>query len=278
MALDSWGSACDPEAMLAQLRDRVSDRKLRLFVNACSRSVLRFVTREEYLAPIERSVRTVEELVDRDHWMDEDEEREFAQSAFPVDDFLVYGADHTDPTREDLAAHAAGDLAGITPMNPNPHDAARTAVAIMIKLGGVLAFFESEDEAVAAGQEAYEEARAEGASHKEAWVAGDDARSDLQEAAEQQGRDAAVPEVCELIREVFGSSMPSPTAHPSWLTRDVVELAQRVYTERAFEEMPRLADALENAGCDNGEVLEHCRQDRMHSRGCWVVDLLLGKS
>jgi hypothetical protein len=43
--------------------------------------------------------------------------------------------------------------------------------------------------------------------------------------------------------------------------------------------MPILADALQDAGCDNEEVLDHCRAaDGVHVRGCWVVDLVLGKS
>jgi hypothetical protein len=41
--------------------------------------------------------------------------------------------------------------------------------------------------------------------------------------------------------------------------------------------MPILADALQDAGCDNVNVLDHCREEREHVRGCWVIDMLLGK-
>ena len=56
------------------------------------------------------------------------------------------------------------------------------------------------------------------------------------------------------------------------------KLAQAIYDARAFDRMPQLADALEAAGCDNRDILDHCRSGGEHVRGCWVVDLLLGKS
>ena len=56
-----------------------------------------------------------------------------------------------------------------------------------------------------------------------------------------------------------------------------VKLAQGIYEERAFDRLPILADALEDAGCDNADILSHCRGPGPHARGCWVVDLLLGK-
>ena len=63
-----------------------------------------------------------------------------------------------------------------------------------------------------------------------------------------------------------------------WLTSDVLALARGIYADRAFDRMPILADALQDAGCDNADVLAHCRDAaQVHVRGCWVVDLLLGK-
>jgi hypothetical protein len=55
-------------------------------------------------------------------------------------------------------------------------------------------------------------------------------------------------------------------------------LAQAVYDKRAFERLPDLADALEEAGCTDAEVLGHLRGPGPHVLGCWLVDLLLGKS
>ena len=58
----------------------------------------------------------------------------------------------------------------------------------------------------------------------------------------------------------------------------MTSLANLIYDERAFDRLPILADALEDAGCDDADILRHCREPGEHVRGCWVVDLLLGKS
>jgi hypothetical protein len=93
------------------------------------------------------------------------------------------------------------------------------------------------------------------------------------------GGDAAAEEKaqCELIREVLAYPYRPVTLNPVWLTANVRDLARTIYEERAFERLPILADALMDAGCDNGEVLGHCRSEGPHVRGCWVVDLILGK-
>jgi hypothetical protein len=82
----------------------------------------------------------------------------------------------------------------------------------------------------------------------------------------------------EIVRDLFGNPFHPVSADPSWLTSTVVTLAESIYEERAFDRLPILADALEVAGCDDADVLAHCRGDGPHVRGCWVVDLVLGKS
>ncbi|HYH67331.1 MAG TPA: hypothetical protein VD866_21720 [Urbifossiella sp.] len=67
-------------------------------------------------------------------------------------------------------------------------------------------------------------------------------------------------------------------AGPSWRTEAVVALARGIHADRAFHRLPVLADALEDAGCHDPEVLEHCRGSGPHHRGCWVVDLVRGKT
>ncbi len=79
-----------------------------------------------------------------------------------------------------------------------------------------------------------------------------------------------------LLRDIFNPFCPATVDH-SWLTSSVVALAERIYQERAFDRMPILADALQEAGCDNADILTHCRGDGPHVKGCWVVDLILGK-
>jgi hypothetical protein len=84
-----------------------------------------------------------------------------------------------------------------------------------------------------------------------------------------------------LLREVFGplAFRPNPIGHAvlAWGGGTVSKLAQAVYEEYAFDRLPVLADALEDAGCTDQQILRHCREPGEHVRGCWVVDLLLGK-
>jgi hypothetical protein len=87
---------------------------------------------------------------------------------------------------------------------------------------------------------------------------------------------------CGLLRDIFGNPFrPQTTVNSSWFSWNcgiVPKLAQAIYDDRAFDRLPILADALEEAGCDNADILNHCRQPGEHVRGCWVVDLLLNKS
>lgn len=81
----------------------------------------------------------------------------------------------------------------------------------------------------------------------------------------------------DVIRDIFANPFHPVAIDPSWQTPAVTGLAQSIYDQRRFEDMPLLADALEEAGCTNDEILEHCRGPGEHVRGCWVVDLVLGK-
>ena len=80
-----------------------------------------------------------------------------------------------------------------------------------------------------------------------------------------------------LLRDIFGNPFRPVTLGPTWLTPKVVSLAQAIYDERAFDRMPILGDALQEAGCEDVDILAHCRQPGPHVRGCWAVDLVLGK-
>jgi hypothetical protein len=85
--------------------------------------------------------------------------------------------------------------------------------------------------------------------------------------------------VADLLREIFGNPFRPVTPDPSWRTDTAVSLARGMYDSRDFSPMPILADALQDAGCDRDDVLAHCRDPHLpHVRGCWVVDLVLGKS
>jgi hypothetical protein len=84
---------------------------------------------------------------------------------------------------------------------------------------------------------------------------------------------------CALLRDIMTNPFHPPgRLHPDWLTwRDglVRQLAQAIYEERAFERMPILADALEDAGCSDAVVLGHLRGPGPHVPGCWLLDRLL---
>jgi hypothetical protein len=89
--------------------------------------------------------------------------------------------------------------------------------------------------------------------------------------AERQGQVA-------LLRDVFGNPFRRPSVEPSWGTPAVLALARSMFEERQFREMPVLGDALEEADCTDEQLLFQCRQPAEHVRGCWVLDLLLGKT
>jgi len=83
-----------------------------------------------------------------------------------------------------------------------------------------------------------------------------------------------------LLRELLGNPFRPVAFAPSWLAWSgacVVKLARAIYEEHRFEDLPILADALEEAGCDNADILSHLRDLGPHVRGCWVVDAILGK-
>ncbi len=79
-----------------------------------------------------------------------------------------------------------------------------------------------------------------------------------------------------LLRALFNNPFHPVKFDPAWLA-PLKALAQRIYDDRSFDHLPILADELEKAGCANPEILGHCRGAGHHVRGCWVMDLVLGK-
>ena len=95
---------------------------------------------------------------------------------------------------------------------------------------------------------------------------------------------ARLPELrwqSNLVRDILGNPFRPVWFDPSWIAWNdgtVRKLAQVISDDRAFDRLPILADALEDAGCTDTDILGHCRNGGEHVRGCWVVDALLGKS
>jgi hypothetical protein len=83
---------------------------------------------------------------------------------------------------------------------------------------------------------------------------------------------------CSLLRDIFGNLFRPVTLVPAWRTPAVVQLAKGIYDDRRFEDLPILADALEEAGCREQSVLDHLRSPGPHVRGCWPLDLILGRA
>jgi hypothetical protein len=102
--------------------------------------------------------------------------------------------------------------------------------------------------------------------------------------------------LCGVIRDIYGNPFrpvnilpqaphmvcvrPNGTFPAEWLlwsNGTIPVLAESIYQERAWDLLPILADALEDASCSDPEILEHCRNGLVHTRGCWVLDLLTGR-
>jgi hypothetical protein len=108
--------------------------------------------------------------------------------------------------------------------------------------------------------------------------------TDAQRATRNAIFDAETIEQVALIRDIVGNPFCPVSLDSVWLTPTVLSLAESVYNERSLptgnfepERLAVLADALEDAGCADADILSHCRGPGPHVRGCWVVDLLLGK-
>lgn len=102
-----------------------------------------------------------------------------------------------------------------------------------------------------------------------------------------RGSDEAVYSIINLYskskdinKEIFENIHSPQIVDPNWLTwndNTIHRIAQNIYDTQNYESTPILADALEDAGCTNQKILDHLRADNTHYRGCWVIDLLLGK-
>ena len=102
--------------------------------------------------------------------------------------------------------------------------------------------------------------------------------------ADDRRERAARKLLARLLREIVGNPFRSLRFEPAWRTDTVVSLARGIFAERAFDRLPVLADALLDADCDEEQVLRHLRGTELgvkeppqHVRGCWVVELVLGR-
>lgn len=253
-----WLECTDPQKMLKCLRDKGSERKLRLFGVVCVRRIWNLLSEEASHKFLKEAEHFSESLtVSGDV---------FAASRRIVETVERYGDGSADQHELTDAYGAACEVA----WNASDYigcDALETCVAS------------------AAASTAYRDIHRVEHPH-EPMPAIDlfDVPSKAVKAAAKAGdgkdhgarKDESSAQAA-ILRCIFGNPFRSVTLDLSWLTSNVTAIAQAIYDEPAFDRLPILADALEDAGCANQDILEHCRGPGPHVRGCWVVDLLLGK-
>jgi hypothetical protein len=240
-----WQTCADPKPMLKFLRGKGSDRKLRLFAVACHERIWHFLNDKE---DCRKTIQFAERFADGLATRNELHGRAWGKpgSVFSV---VLYKA--WDAAKNSLEFGAGAAKEAVLRMDPEKYKEREDALNAAWENHRLGEAMQIADAAMPT------EWMAKGIS---AWT------------EERSGQ-------CELLREILGSlSFRSLNLDPSSLAPNVKVVAQAIYDDRAFERMPELADALEEAGCDNEEILSHCRGLGPHVRGCWVVDLVLGKA
>jgi hypothetical protein len=295
-----WYACHDPEPLLDFLHDRGSNRQWRLFAVACCRRIDHLITDARSRRAVEVAARyadgdaTVEELTAA-RAAAQDAQKEAWNAEYEAEaaaDFR-YTLEYAGTCCRHYAAAAARSAVCRDPRRTDGEPGSYEAD-----------FWSPSDQlaASAVGANAYVTLSREWGAERD-----EEARR-AEEAAEDGERRAQ----CDLLRDVFGADLGPPGARGCWLhwgpritrsnprpvqwcqlptPRDlaprpewlawnggtVPALARAIYAERAFDRLPILADALEEAGCTDAALLAHCRGPGPHVRGCWAIDLILGR-
>jgi hypothetical protein len=247
----AWLACRSPGELMRMLGAAFSFRKSRLVACACVRRVWHLLTHDQS----RQAVLFMEERVDSPGW-------EEAQ------DIGNIPATEYDPDTERLlTAQAAREVFDLIPPG-RQHDAHREAANAAYRACADEDTEETDLEEVCEhAARAVSNARCpdeeEGERTWQLWFLGERAIQ------------------ADLVREIVGNPFRPVAINPDWLAANdglVVSLARTIYDERAFERMPILGDALEDAGCADPTILDHCRRVESHPRGCWLLDLILGRS
>lgn len=213
MTENEWLVCADPTPMLEFLRDKASERKLRLLACACCRCVWERMTDQT----IRNAVLTAEQ---------------FAEGL---------------ATEEEIQ---------------EAHEAAAPKVAYFVDEAGFFA---------AAAVACLSPDVVEGAKHASTVII-----NDIYETYDGYG--GGWQDHSDFIRCICGNPFRPVSVDLTWLTDIGRTLATGIYADRAFDRLPILADALQDAGCDSDDLLNHLRGDGPHVLGCWALDLVLGKT
>jgi hypothetical protein len=272
-----WQECDDLWAMLSAARARASDRKLRLLAVTCAAPLLENVRIPE--VPLAEMVRTAELFAEGD--ID-------ASELWPMyPDHFGRAGMFTMPNYTSLDSFGrwtcdAVALLGWSPNEERPWGqefaADRSMMVPRPWLPGDYALHRAH-RAVTCAANTWTLFASGYPFHMSPWPGAYQDHKDYLERCNrlQKVRDAWVADMC---RDIFGNPFRPVAVEPHWLAWNygtIPAIARRIYEERTYHDMPILADALEDAGCADPRILEHCRCGVLHVRGCWVVDLILGK-
>jgi hypothetical protein len=250
MTESEWLECVEPRPMLDFLNGKGSDRKLRLFACACLRRVCGHWGAW-------RNGDDPKELIVSERFADDEASR---RELLSVRDILG--------SRGMLVAAIAADEAHCSVLEIDAMDAAHRAerstrqffyLRKIPMLGGHMRQIMQNPN----WREDFEKSKAKGTLEAEA--------------SEQAERGA----LADLLREIFGNPFRPVVADPAWIAWQngvIHTMADEIYTQRSYALLPILADALEDAGCTDAALLDHCREPGEHVRGCWALDLVLGKA
>src|SRR5262245_27635394 len=248
-----WLACADPQPMFEFLRRSASDRKVRLFALACCRRVWASLEHEEFRDAVRKAELFADGLVEQDEML---QAYKKAHAVF----IKLHGKDN-------------GPGAALTTSSfPAPPKTFFQRIADALDDPWWEDEFDKGDPLAPALVTARHAARAaadlQGERHA---LDSPISMADHREQAEHR-------EQAALVRCLFENPFrPRPVFDAASPSSEIKALAEGIYAELAFDRMPLLADALEASGCTNGDLIAHCRSGREHARGCWVVDLVLGK-
>ena len=278
MTPNEWSDSADPEPMLGIVLPSASDRKRRLFAVACCRHAADFllglyadVGMEGRIDDYRAAVDTAERFADG-----EATPEELARACEAADDSFFVNDRLDDRTHDEMRKATVGDDdAWFARLVGRESDEVRRE---MESFPNPAAWLDDDDNAgnyLTASVDPYRDV-----ADKDAVLIGETIGRQVlllvrhydweREAGEREAQAA-------LLRDIFGDPFPPPAFDDAWRTPDLTALAEGIYRDKAFDRMPELADALEAAGCHDAAILGHCRGPGLHARGCWVLDLVLGK-
>jgi hypothetical protein len=264
-----WLAAEDPREMLEFIGSRASDRKLRLLACACCRRVWHLAN-----APGRVAVETAERFADGQAT---GEELEVARRKATIDDRAELtrlrgtAADarenSPDWNGEESPASVAHmlvrDAADFTASRPTFSHLGQVVLydgrRAPARIADAVAVLQTNSTDEGLAQAEHDTTRASG-------VVGLYALSAEERLAQ-----------VKLLHDIFGNPFGTVILDSGWLASTVTALARQIYDTRDFTATPLLADALEDGGCTDAELLGHLRGPGPHVRGCWAVDLVLGK-